>query len=227
MTGSPVIICAKNEGARLGTLGPLGDIWTHRDELIPEVISHIVVVDDRSTDNTRSVAKAFYPDLPICVVQGPGVGKGQAMATGLLACNPKADNIIFCDADLSGITPDHWRAMADARGYDQVVVRYDSLSTLVTMPGSLLWPISGLRGVGGGLAFNAAPYLNGYMAESTLNTMTYKAGGRLRFVVDPVHHTKYRSANDVATMLVQIAAYIMQNDAYVTDVCLGQYVEEN
>jgi glycosyltransferase involved in cell wall biosynthesis len=71
-------------------------------------VAEIVVVDDGSVDGTGAVA-ASHPamaDGHLRVLQhDPNRGKGAAMMTGADATD--ADVIVFVDADLIGLTPDH------------------------------------------------------------------------------------------------------------------------
>lgn len=62
----------------------------------------VVVVDNASTDATAAVAAAHGAR----VVREPTPGKGQAMRAGVAAV-PDADVIVFLDADLVGLRPDH------------------------------------------------------------------------------------------------------------------------
>lgn len=92
------IIPAYNEEKYLdGVLLPL--------KKIPE-ISQIIVVSDGSTDNTAQVAS----DLGVQVIDlEKNVGKGGAMAAGLKEA--AAEIILYLDADLIGLTPEHIRSL--------------------------------------------------------------------------------------------------------------------
>jgi len=70
-------------------------------------VHEIVVVNDGSTDNTYGAALAFAAESPKTrVVQLPrNKGKGGAMRAGALLT--EADVLIFFDADLVGLTPQH------------------------------------------------------------------------------------------------------------------------
>ena len=86
------IICAKNEAQRIGRV---------LDVLMPKVPT--LVVNDGSTDATAQIARqhgARVLSLP------RNVGKGQAMLAGVNAV-PYADTILFADADLIGLRPEH------------------------------------------------------------------------------------------------------------------------
>jgi glycosyltransferase involved in cell wall biosynthesis len=68
---------------------------------VPE-ITKIIVVSDGSTDNTVGVAKSC--DVEVVELR-ENLGKGGAMQAGLNSF--KADVVLFLDADLLGLTPQH------------------------------------------------------------------------------------------------------------------------
>jgi len=65
-------------------------------------LNEIIVVSDGSTDKTVQISKSFGSE----VLEGPErTGKGNAMKKGVKSIN--ADIIVFFDADLIGLTPEH------------------------------------------------------------------------------------------------------------------------
>lgn len=64
-------------------------------------VDEIIVVDNRCTAETLEVARQRGARIVRC----PELGKGQAMAAGVEATD--AGTIVFLDADLIGLTPDH------------------------------------------------------------------------------------------------------------------------
>ena len=91
-----VVIPAYNEEDYLGaTLDALSD------QTFPRSDFEIIVVDNASTDNTSSVAKAHGADKVICEARK---GTNQARQTGL--SNSEGDIIAFIDADC--IAPEDW-----------------------------------------------------------------------------------------------------------------------
>ncbi|MFC6804864.1 glycosyltransferase family 2 protein [Methylophaga thalassica] len=56
----------------------------------------LIIIDDKSTDNTREIAKS-YADARIKIVDGPGIGISAAFNTGLE--NAKGEYFCRCDAD--------------------------------------------------------------------------------------------------------------------------------
>lgn len=89
-----VIIPAYNEAVRISNvLKVLVDVL---------LVDEIIVVDDGSLDNTSAVAKEYK----VKVIQlAKNLGKGGAMINGAEATD--ADVIVFIDADLVGLKPNH------------------------------------------------------------------------------------------------------------------------
>ncbi len=67
-----------------------------------QLVDDVVVVDNASTDATAAIAAAHGAR----VVVEPTPGKGEAMRRGVAAA-PAAGVIVFLDADLVGLSPDH------------------------------------------------------------------------------------------------------------------------
>lgn len=88
------VIPAWNEAATLGSV-----VYAALDA---RLVDDVVVVDNASTDATAAVAAAHGAR----VVREDVPGKGQAMLAGVAAV-PGADVIVFLDADLVGLRPDH------------------------------------------------------------------------------------------------------------------------
>jgi glycosyltransferase involved in cell wall biosynthesis len=64
-------------------------------EKLPAGLHEVIVVDGRSSDRTVAIARALRPDVRI--VTQTGIGKGNALAEGFVACT--GDVIVSLDAD--------------------------------------------------------------------------------------------------------------------------------
>ena len=93
-TSIAVIIPARNEATTIGAV--LEAVLAYRD-----VIDDLVVVNDRSSDDTATVA--HHHGARVVMVDGPG-GKGLAMAAGLAAT--ATETVVFLDADVLNTAAD-------------------------------------------------------------------------------------------------------------------------
>ena len=96
--------------------------------------SHLVFVDDGSDDGTAALVEALlekHDDAPVRLLRRPHLGKGAAVAAGVLTLH--CDDVAFCDLDLSTPLEDLQRVI-DVAGAAQVLAigsRDLSGSTLV------------------------------------------------------------------------------------------------
>jgi hypothetical protein len=94
-----VVIPARNEQS---TVGAIIDAFHAVSN-----VGKVIVVDDKSTDDTWW--EAFEHDAMI--IKGPGEGKGQAVNAGLQLVS--TEMVCFCDADLVGFTSHHASLLLD------------------------------------------------------------------------------------------------------------------
>jgi glycosyltransferase involved in cell wall biosynthesis len=80
-----VVIPARNEAENIA----------HVLATLPDDVYEVILVDGASTDATVEAARAAWPDIR--VVDQPGTGKGDALATGIAACT--GDVVVMLDAD--------------------------------------------------------------------------------------------------------------------------------
>lgn len=130
------VMPAYNEEATIGEI-----IRTVRQ--VP-VISEVLVVSDGSTDNTAQVAEEAGARV---VRLTANVGKGGAMMTGVK--NTDADIVLFLDADLLGLRPQHV---------------LDLLEPVVSGPAEMSIGIFEAGRLATDLAQFIAPYLSGQRA---------------------------------------------------------------
>lgn len=106
--GRTVSVCipCHNEAA---TIGPL--VAMMRRELVEGtgVVDELIVLDDRSTDDTATVAaQAGATVVPIADIHanhGVGHGKGNALWASLVASH--GDFVVWCDGDVTSVEP-YW-----------------------------------------------------------------------------------------------------------------------
>ena len=97
-------------------------------------VAEIVVVDDGSADGTGAIAAA-HPSAAESrlrvLYHSPNRGKGAAMMTGADATS--ADVIVFFDADLIGLTPEHVESLvAPVRSGEHVMARNRAVDAVVS-----------------------------------------------------------------------------------------------
>jgi glycosyltransferase involved in cell wall biosynthesis len=94
-----VVIPARDEAATVGAIV--------RAFARSPAIGRVIVVDDGLDDDGTAEAARV---AGATVVQGPRLGKGQAMARGLALV--QTGRVVFCDADLAGLTTAHVNKVA-------------------------------------------------------------------------------------------------------------------
>ncbi|HEX5365739.1 MAG TPA: glycosyltransferase [Acidimicrobiales bacterium] len=92
--GVAAVIPAWNEAVTIGAV-----VYAALDA---HLVDHVVVVDNASSDGTAAIAAAHGAQ----VVYEPVPGKGEAMRRGVAAAG-SADVVVFLDADLVGLRPQH------------------------------------------------------------------------------------------------------------------------
>jgi glycosyltransferase involved in cell wall biosynthesis len=98
MKKTTAIICVYNEQDTVGNV----IISTSKEQFINE----IVVVNDGSTDNSKSIIDKLKNEYNLNVIHfDKNKGKGYAMAVGVE--NAKHDIVIFIDADQTSIKPNY------------------------------------------------------------------------------------------------------------------------
>ncbi|HEX8251750.1 MAG TPA: glycosyltransferase [Thermoanaerobaculia bacterium] len=148
----------------------------------------VLVIDDHSTDGTAAIAAAAGAE----VVTSRGKGsKALALATGV--AHTTSDVLVFFDADISGVTPQHFDRLAAPvleRGFAMScgMLDYGWRSRLYLR----LPPITGLRAVRRDV-FNGIPEskLNGFQIEIMINEVV--ARGSMPSAITVLRGTAHRT----------------------------------
>ncbi len=113
------VVPAHNEGSSVGAVV--------QALVASRALAGVVVVDDGSADDTAARAEAAGA---LVVRLSRNVGKGEAMLTGVASLEDLGDTddrVMFVDADLVGLSPEHAQSLAvlSERGYDMVSMLRD------------------------------------------------------------------------------------------------------
>ena len=146
-------------------------------------INEIVVVSDASTDATAEIAR----NASVTVVElREQQGKGGAMLQGVAATD--AEIIVFFDADLVGLKPDHVEriVLPVVSGAKAMNVGLRDRGNLATSIGAKLPLISGERAMRRSIIENIPEkFLQGFMIESAFNYFCRTRGLRYGSVKMP------------------------------------------
>lgn len=155
------IIPAYNEAETVGGVVDIARRATAVDE--------VLVVDNASDDDTAASARRRGARVIDC----PTRGKGQAMATGIDATD--ADYIVFLDADLIGLSPEHVDSLVAAvreRGAAMSLGLFDRGDELNAVFLNVLPKLTGQRAMHRDLFAQLSPEdIKGYKVEAALNSL--------------------------------------------------------
>lgn len=179
-------------------------------------VDEVIVVDNGSDDRTGEVAERHGAR----VIRHPEGGKGHAMAAGVRATD--APIIVFLDADLVGLRPDHVdrlvRTVTD-RGADMALGLFDRGPVQNRIFLEYLPKLTGERALRRELFESLdLEQIEGYKVEAALNNRARELGMDVRaFVLDGMFHRtkeeKYESsaqgfAKKVAMLGTAVGAYL-------------------
>jgi glycosyltransferase involved in cell wall biosynthesis len=207
VTHATAIIPAYNEEETVGAVIEVAK----KASLVDEVI----VVDNGSDDRTSEVAREHGATL----INHPEGGKGHAMAAGVEAA--KTDVIVFLDADLTGLRPDHVDRLVGAvtiGGAGMSLGLFDRGMPLNRIFLNVLPKLTGERALRRELFESLDPRdIEGYKVEAALNSRAAELGVPVRaFVLDGMFHvTKEEKeetpakgwAKKIGMLLTAVGAY--------------------
>ncbi len=202
-----VIIPARNEEATVGDVVAVAFAARSVDE--------VIVVDNGSTDATPAVAA----EGGARVVIEPVTGKGEAMRRGVDSTSARL--LVFLDADLDGLRPDHVDALVDAvrAGAGMACGLFDRGRWLNPMFLHVLPALTGQRALRRELFESLAPgYISGYRIEAGLNSLAKARGLRVvRFVCDGLwHRPKEQKLGPLHGFAAKVSMLVTAVLAYVT-----------
>lgn len=199
-----VVIPAYNEEARIGAV--LETVLRCR------FVQEVIVVSDGSTDGTFQVASAFEGVKAMQLERNHG--KGGALRAGV--CNTEAEIVVFFDADLEGLLPEHVEALAKplaSCNADMCIGVFRGGRWNTTLSQVISPNISGQRAVKREM-FLQVPGVDGarYGVEVKINKFFKRRGWRVRrIILHGVTHTvkeaklgKLRGTLERARMYAQI-----------------------
>jgi glycosyltransferase involved in cell wall biosynthesis len=179
------------------------------------LVDEVVVVDNGSTDGTACAAA----QAGARVVTEPVPGKGEAMRAGVSATG--AEVVVFLDADLVGLRPDHVDALVDALydGAGMACGLFDRGRLLNPVFVHVLPTLTGERALRRELFEALTPdFVHGYRIEAGLNSLAKDRGlPVVRFVCPGLwHRPKEKKLGPVrgfvakvSMLLTAVAAYLL------------------
>jgi glycosyltransferase involved in cell wall biosynthesis len=150
------------------------------------LVDEVIVVDNGSSDGTSSAAAG----QGACVVTEPFPGKGEAMHAGVGATD--AEVIVFLDADLIGLRPDHVDALVEPvlDGAGMACGLFDRGPLLNPVFVHVLPTLTGERALRREMFEALTPeFVHGYRIEAGLNSLAKERGVPVvRFVCPGMWH---------------------------------------
>ena len=200
------VIPARNEE------GTVADVVRAAQEA--RLVDEVIVVDNASSDGTARAAAA----QGALIVTEPLPGKGEAMKAGVAATD--AELIVFLDADLVGLRPEHVDALVEAvlGGAGMACGLFDRGPVLNPVFVHLLPALTGERALRRELFESVTPdFLHGYRIEAALNSLAAEQGlPVVRFVCPGMwHRPKERKLGPVHGFAAKVSMLLTAVFAYV------------
>lgn len=160
-------------------------------------VHEVIVVDNASWDDTGDIARRRGARVVDCATKG----KGQAMAAGVAATD--ADLIVFLDADLLGLTPEHVDSLVAPVASGEVAMsmglfdRGDDLNPVFL---NVLPKLTGQRAMRRELFEQlSADDIRGYKVEAALNSLCNEHDlPTTAFVCDGLWHRTKEEKDEVS-----------------------------
>lgn len=202
-----VVVCAHNEAPRIGSV---------LDAIVKaKTPGNVITVADRCTDATARIAQDY--GLVIPTTAGT---KGTAMAVGLGAV--ETDLVLYIDADLAGLKPQHVDALCTYAPLDgQLVGVRGSLDGFRAPRVLSIWPsISGERRLPADFARSLRLAGRGWETETYVDAMVARTGLPhrqiiLRGVSNPSKRGLGKALTEVAHVSAATALYAPELARYV------------
>lgn len=158
-----VVIPARDEAR---TIGDIVDTFMWH----PDIGRVLVVIDPDTTDNTEEIAMRVMSFSSrrhgSMVLRGSEPGKGQCVKVGL--SQVRTDRVIFCDADINGLSPVHVDLLTGITGHQQQTILVPNTNDVLPYPAATAWQwVSGERSLPTAVARSVK--LHGYLMEEQLN----------------------------------------------------------
>ncbi|MDP8937664.1 MAG: glycosyltransferase [Actinomycetota bacterium] len=178
------------------------------------LVDEVIVVDNASSDGTARAASGQGAR----VVTEPVPGKGEAMHAGVAATD--AEIIVFLDADLVGLRPEHVDALVEAvlDGAGMACGLFDRGPVLNPVFVHLLPVLTGERSLRRELFEAVTPdFVHGYRIEAALNSLAAERGLRVVNFVCPGlwHRPKERKLGPVHGFAAKVSMLMTAVFAYV------------
>ena len=177
------------------------------------LVDEVIVVDNGSWDGTAGAAAAQGAR----VVTEPVRGKGEAMRAGVAATD--ADVIVFLDADLVGLRPEHVDALVEAvsAGASMACGLFDRGPLLNPLFVHALPALTGERALHRELFEAVTPdFVHGYRIEAALNSLATERGLPVAKFVCPGlwHRPKERKLGPVHGFAAKVSMLLTAVSAY-------------
>ena len=148
----------------------------------PNIGKVIVAIDVKTEDDSALIAYKHHA----YIVRGDTLaGKGQTATAGLMRVD--TPRVLFCDADITGLTPDHVTALIKQYKGNPMVVGVPDFPAMADIPEAFrnpnfvnAWPwVSGQRCMATHIALSA--HLTGYQMERQLTRANLAQGRKIVF----------------------------------------------